>query len=68
MVSVFQADSQNGPWQLGREVRDAIYGIAPSSPFYNATYVHVYDTVPDAVWYSYTMGYLSGFLAWGTYV
>ena len=64
----FVADSPNGPWQLAREVPDAIYAIPPSSPVYNATYVRVYDTEPDAVWYGYTMGYLSGYLAWGTYV
>ncbi|MBA1157025.1 SH3 domain-containing protein [Microvirga mediterraneensis] len=64
----FVSDSPNGPWQLAREVPDAIYAIPPSSPVYDATYVRVYDTEPDAVWYGYTMGYLSGFLAWGTYV
>ena len=64
----FVSDSPNGPWQLAREVPDAIYAIPPSSPVYNATYVRVYDTEPDAVWYGYTMGYLSGYLAWGTYV
>ena len=47
---------------------EAIYEIPPSSPVYNVTYVRVYDTEPDAVWYGYTMGYLFGFLAWGTYV
>ena len=62
------SDSPNGPWQLAREVPDAIYAIPPSSPVYNATYVRVYDTEPNAVWYGYTMGYLSGYLAWGTYV
>lgn len=64
----FVADNPNGPWQLAREVPEAIYQIPPSSPVYNVTYVRVYDTEPDAVWYSYTMGYLYGFLAWGTYV
>jgi hypothetical protein len=64
----FVSDTANGPWQLAREVPDAIYAIPPSSPVYGATYVRVYDTEPDAVWYGYTMGYLSGFLAWGTYV
>ncbi|WP_114943571.1 SH3 domain-containing protein [Microvirga calopogonii] len=64
----FVSDSPNGPWQLAREVPGAIYAIPPSSPVYDATYVRVYDTEPDAVWYGYTMGYLSGFLAWGTYV
>jgi hypothetical protein len=64
----FMADSPNGPWQLAREVPEAIYRIPPSSPLYNVTYVRVYDTEPDAVWYGYTMGYLYNFLAWGTYV
>jgi hypothetical protein len=64
----FVSESPNGPWQMAREVPDAIYQIPPSSPVYNVTYVRVYDTEPDAVWYGYTMGYLYGFLAWGTYV
>ncbi|MEE1609812.1 SH3 domain-containing protein [Microvirga sp. CF3016] len=64
----FVSDSPNGPWQLARAVPDAIYGIPPSSPVYNATYVRVYDTEPNAVWYGYTMGYLYGYPAWGTYV
>ncbi|MBZ6076773.1 SH3 domain-containing protein [Microvirga puerhi] len=64
----FVASNPNGPWELAREVPDAIYGIPTSSPVYNATYVRVYDTEPDAVWYGYTMGYLFSFLAWGTYV
>ncbi len=64
----FMADSPNGPWQLAREVPEAIYQIPPSSPVYNVTYVRVYDTEPNAVWYGYTMGYLFNFLAWGTYV
>ena len=61
----FVSGSPNGPWQLAREVPDAIYAIPPSSPVYNATYVRVYDTEPDAVWYGYTMGYLSGYLGLG---
>jgi hypothetical protein len=64
----FVSDTPNGPWQLAREVPEAIYAIPPSSPVYDATYVRIYDTEPDAVWYGYTMGYLSGYLAWGTYV
>jgi hypothetical protein len=64
----FVSDSPNGPWQIARAVPDAIYAIPPSSPVYNATYVRVYDTEPNAVWYGYTMGYLFGYLAWGTYV
>ena len=32
------------------------------------TYVRVYETEPDAVWYGYTAGYAYGFLAWDTLV
>ena len=64
----FMADNPNGPWQLAREIPEAIYRIPPSSPLYNVTYVRVYESEPDAVWYGYTMGYLYGFLAWDTYV
>ncbi|CAH1694821.1 SH3b domain-containing protein [Hyphomicrobiales bacterium] len=64
----FVSEAPSGPWQLAREIPDEIYAIPPSSPVYNATYVRVYDTEPGAVWYGYTMGYLFGFLAWGTYV
>ena len=64
----FVSDSPSGPWQLARAVPDAIYAIPPSSPVYNATYVRVYDTEPNAIWYGYTMGYLYGYPAWGTYV
>ena len=64
----FVGQSPAGPWQLAREVPEEIYQIPPSSPLYNVTYVRVYQTEPEAVWYSYTTGYLSGFLAWGTYL
>ncbi len=64
----FVSDAPDGPWTLARAVPEEIYGIPPSSPVYNVTYVRVYETEPDAVWYGYTMGYLYGFLAWGTYV
>lgn len=64
----FVGDSPTGPWVLAESVPEAIYTIPPSSPVYNVTYVRVYDTEPNAVWYGYTMGYLTGFLAWGTYV
>jgi Bacterial SH3 domain len=64
----FVADTANGPWQLARSVPDEIYSIPSSSPLHNVTYVHVYQTEPEAVWYSYTMGYLGAYLAWGTYV
>ena len=54
----FVGQSPAGPWQVAREVPEEIYRIPPSSPLYNVTYVRVYQTEPEAVWYSYTTGTL----------
>lgn len=64
----FVGDSPEGPFVVATAVPDEIYTIPPSSPVYNTTYVRVYDSEPNAVWYGYTMGYLTGFLAWGVFV
>lgn len=64
----FVGDNPNGPFAVARSVPEEIYKIPPSSPAYNATYVRVYDTEDDAVWFGYTMGYLGAFLAWDTFV
>ncbi len=64
----FVGDSPQGPFQVATAVPDEIYTIPPSSPVYNTTYVRIYETEPGAVWYGYTMGYLTGYLAWGTFV
>lgn len=64
----FTGTSPTGPWAVATKVAEEIYSIPPSSPVYNATYVRVYQTEPDAVWYGYTMGYLGAYLAWDTFV
>ncbi|MEJ8474567.1 SH3 domain-containing protein [Roseibium algae] len=64
----FVGDSPDGPFQVATAVPDEIYTIPPSSPVYNVTYVRVYDSEPNAVWYGYTMGYLAGYLSWGVFV
>lgn len=64
----FVGDSPQGPFQVATSVPDEVYTIPPSSPVYNTTYVRVYEAEPGAVWYGYTMGYLTGFLAWGVFV
>ncbi len=64
----FVGDSPEGPFEVATAVPDEIYTIPPSSPVYNTTYVRIYETEPNAVWYGYTMGYLTGFLAWGVFV
>ncbi|MEX3011809.1 hypothetical protein [Hoeflea sp. TYP-13] len=64
----FVGDTPTGPFAVADTVPDSIYGIPPSSPVYNATYVRVYDSTPEYVTTGYTSGYLWAFLAWNTYV
>ena len=64
----FVGDTPTGPFSVAKAVPDEIYKIPPSSPVYNATYVRIYETEPDAVWFGYTMGYLGAYLAWDTFV
>ncbi|MBZ7925257.1 SH3 domain-containing protein [Ensifer adhaerens] len=64
----FVGDKPTGPFSVAKAVPDEIYQIPPSSPVYNATYVRIYETEPDAVWFGYTMGYLGAYLAWDTFV
>jgi hypothetical protein len=64
----FVGDTPTGPFAVARAVADEIYSIPPSSPVYNATYVRIYDTEDDAIWYGYTLGYLGAYLAWDTLV
>ncbi|WP_082555628.1 MULTISPECIES: SH3 domain-containing protein [unclassified Ensifer] len=64
----FVGDTATGPFVVAQAVPDEVYTIPPSSPVYNATYVHIYNTENEAVWYGYTMGYLGGYLAWDSYV
>lgn len=64
----FVGDTPTGPFQVAKAVPDDIYKIPASSPVYNVTYVRVYDTEPDAIWYGYTAGYLGAYLAWDALV
>lgn len=63
----FVGDTPTGPFAVAKAVPDETYTIPPSSPIYNATYVRIYDTESDAVWFGYTMGYLRAYLAWDTF-
>lgn len=64
----FVGETPTGPFAVARAVAEEIYSIPPSSPVYNATYVRVYGSEADAVWYGYTLGYLYTYLAWDTLV
>ncbi len=67
----FVSDSPTGPWEVCDSVPDEIYTIPPSSPVYNTTYVHVYDSTPTEIVVGYTPGYLgcyedNGSVVYGT--
>src|SRR5215475_6012631 len=53
----FKASSPKGPWVVADSVPAQIYGIPPSSPLYNVTYVKVYNSTPEVVYVGYTPGY-----------
>lgn len=54
----FVAEEAEGPWIVADEIPDAIAEIPPSSPVFNVTHVHVYESTPDVVYVGYTSGYL----------
>jgi len=53
----FKSSSPDGPWLVADKVPAEIYGIPPSSPLYNLTYVKVYGSTPEVVYVGYTPGY-----------
>lgn len=53
----FISPAAAGPWAVCTSVPAAIYTIPPTSPFYNVTYVKVYESTPTTVVYGYTAGY-----------
>ena len=55
-----------GPWRLADTVpEDKIAEIPPSSPVYNTTHVHIYESTPEVVYVGYTPGYLWSFPYYG---
>ncbi|MFV8820029.1 carbohydrate-binding family V/XII [Haliea sp. E17] len=62
----FTASAATGPWQVADSIPEAeIQKIPPSSPVYNTTYVHVYESTPEVVYVGYLPGYLWSFPYYG---
>ena len=62
----FVASSPKGPWAVADVVpEDQIQQIPPSSPAYNTTYVHVYQSTPQVVYVGYTPGYMWSYPYYG---
>jgi Cu/Ag efflux protein CusF len=54
----FVSTSASGPWSVATEVPEQeIQQIPPSSPVYNITHLHIYQSTPQVVVVGYTPGY-----------
>lgn len=62
----FTSKSATGPWVVADSIpSDEIQKIPPSSPVYNTTHVHVYDSTPEVVYVGYTPGYMWSYPYYG---
>jgi hypothetical protein len=62
----FTSSSATGPWVLADSIPQAeIDKIPPSSPVYNTTHVHIYESTPEIVYVGYTPGYTWSFPHYG---
>ncbi|MEL7546177.1 MAG: hypothetical protein AAGJ84_05970 [Pseudomonadota bacterium] len=64
----FVADEPSGPWVITDTLPTEIFDIPPDSPAHNVTYVKVYESTPDAVYFGYTPGYHYSYVSGGTVV
>ena len=62
----FTSQSASGPWVVADSIpQDEISKIPPSSPVYNTTHVHVYESTPEVVYVGYTPGYMWSYPYYG---
>jgi hypothetical protein len=62
----FVATKPKGPWAVADKIpEDEIQKIPPSSPAYNVTYVHVYQSTPEVVYVGYYPGYVWSYPYYG---
>lgn len=62
----FTSTAATGPWAVADSIpAEEIGKIPPSSPVYNTTYVHIYESTPEVVYVGYTPGYLWSFPYYG---
>jgi len=61
----YTANAPKGPWSVATDVPDAIYQQPASSPTFNTTYVHVYESTPTVVYTGYYPGYTNSYIYHG---
>jgi hypothetical protein len=64
----YESVSPKGPWTVATQIPAEIATIPPSSPVYNVTYVHIYETTPEVVYVGYTPGYTGSYVSHGCVV
>jgi hypothetical protein len=62
----FTSAAASGPWAVADSIpSEEIQKIPPSSPVYNTTNVHIYESTPEVVYVGYTPGYMWSFPHYG---
>lgn len=62
----FTSNKATGPWTVADSIPDEeIQKIPPSSPVYNTTHVHIYESTPEVVYVGYTPGYMWSYPYYG---
>lgn len=64
----FVANGPNGTWRVTDMIPAQIYQIPASSPAHHVTYVQVYDSTPDTIYFGYTSGYHYSYINSGVVV
>lgn len=62
----FDSNTATGPWAVSDSIpNEEIQQIPPSSPVYNTTHVHIYQSTPQVVYVGYTPGYMWSYPYYG---
>jgi len=64
----FVADDPNGPWRVTDTIPAEMYHIPASSPAHHVTYVKVYESTPETIYFGYTPGYHYSYVSGGVVV
>ncbi len=59
----YTSKDPRGPFAVATSVPDGLKNLPASCPFSNVSYVQVYQSTPEYVWYGYTPGYI-GWYSW----
>ena len=59
----YESTDSATPFIVSTAVPDALHRLPPDCPWYNTTYVTVYESTPTYVWCGYTLGYM-GWYTW----